>query len=83
MGKCMTWSVVGHVMFVLVCLLIAAALGAAGAIGCGYGGTDCGDAGIRIFMVLATGLIALGYIVRFLIGFVLHKIYKSDSRGRM
>jgi hypothetical protein len=78
-----TWSIVGHVLFVVVCLTIAAALGMAGAIGCGYGGTGCIQTGITVFVVSAAGLIASGYIVRFLFGCALDWYYRPDRHRPM
>jgi hypothetical protein len=77
------WSILGHALFLATCLVLAAGIGMAGAIGCGYGGSGCTQTGLLVFAVALLAITGLGYGVRFAAGFILSRLYDNDRRPKI
>jgi hypothetical protein len=76
------WSFLGHALFFGACLVLATGIGMAAAIGCGYGGSDCSRKGVTLFALSFIGLAAVGYMVRFAIGYILGRIYRPGRQPK-
>jgi hypothetical protein len=81
MARRKIWSIIGHSAFVTACLIVAAALGMAAAIGCGYGGNNCGASGIGVALASAAMLISVGYAARMIFLHVTARLSKLDKSG--